>query len=100
MIYKVKENSSHDTEGYEDNDSFFRISVNSIEYLGESSIALYIEDVTEHERNKILSNELLKQRSEQRNMENFTSTISHEFRTPLATALTFIVLLLSLITDA
>ena len=33
-------------------------------------------------------------------MENFTSTISHEFRTPIATALTFIDILLRLINNA
>ena len=33
-------------------------------------------------------------------MENFTSTISHEFRTPIATALTFIDILPSVISDA
>ena len=32
-------------------------------------------------------------------MENFTSTISHEFRTPIATCLSFIDMLLSIIAD-
>ena len=38
--------------------------------------------------------ELVKSKSEAQNMENFTSTISHEFKTPVGTALSFIDLLL------
>ena len=39
-------------------------------------------------------------KSEARNLENFTSTISHEFRTPLATAISFVEMLFKMISDA
>ena len=39
-------------------------------------------------------------KSEERNTKNFTETISHEFRTPLATALSFIEILLRMLADS
>ena len=50
--------------------------------------------------NHELSYELLMRKSEERNTKNFTATISHEFRTPLATALSFIEMLLRMIADS
>jgi len=47
----------------------------------------------------ILQNSVLEAQMRNESLDNFTSTISHEFRTPLSTCLMFLVTLLSLISD-
>ena len=46
-----------------------------------------------------LERKIIQQKSEAQNLESYTAMISHEFRTPLATALMFIDIILNQIAD-
>ena len=46
-----------------------------------------------------LERKVIQQKSEAQNLESYTAMISHEFRTPLATALMFIDIILGTLTD-
>jgi len=47
-----------------------------------------------------LEREILKKQAESRNLESYTSMMSHEFRTPLATAIMLIDMMLRTLTEA
>ena len=66
------------------------IRVKKITYLGSPAFAIYFQNMTEHMNLIRLESEILEQKNKNESLESFTSTISHEFRTPLATTLMFI----------
>ena len=59
-------------------------------YLGQAATAIYFQDVTQHVRSLKLESKVLTEKNRNDSLESYTSTISHEFRTPLATSLMFL----------
>ena len=59
-------------------------------YLGSATIAIYINDQTEMIKKKKRKVREERERAAMQQQENFTSTVSHEMRTPLATILFFL----------
>lgn len=95
-IFKVIGSQDKRTEG----ERYTRIRVEKIEFQDESATAVYFEDVTQAVKMMHLESQLIQKKNEAINLESYTSMMSHEFRTPLATALMFIDLVLSLLTNA
>ena len=62
--------------------------------------AVYFEDVTQNVKMMHLESRLIQQKNEAINLESYTSMMSHEFRTPLGTAIMFIDLVLQMIQGA
>ena len=69
-------------------------------YMGRPATALYFRDVTQ----TIIENLLTMQRNEaiqtQQQTESFTSTISHEMKTPILTMIFFVNQVLSMLSGA
>ena len=66
------------------------IRAEEIYYLEKPAIAVYFEDMTEHVNNLRLEASFLEEKNRNECLESYTSTISHEFRTPLSTSLMFL----------
>ena len=68
-------------------------------YIGKPALALYISDRTNKMHEK-LSN-MVQREEEQSNQqtENFTSTLSHEMRTPLLTILFFLQRIIAILSN-
>ena len=73
------------------------IRTKEIDYLSEPSVAVYFENITHHVQQLRLESKCLEEKNRSESMESFTSTISHEFRTPLSTALMFLESLLDVL---
>ena len=58
------------------------------------AIAIYFENVTQNVQMMQLKSRIIQQENIAQNLESYTSMISHEFRTPLGTALMFIDMIL------
>lgn len=69
---------------------FQQIRVKHIEYLEKKAIAVYFTNVSHHVKQLRLEKEVVTEQNRVETLESYTSTISHEFRTPLATCLTFL----------
>lgn len=67
-----------------------------IEYLEKKAIAVYFTDVSHHIKQLRLEKEMITEKNRLETLESYTSTISHEFRTPLSTCLQFLDTLMSL----
>jgi len=63
------------------------IRAKKITYLGIPAIAIYFLNMTHHLNEVRLESQILEQKNLNETLESFTSTISHEFRTPVGTAL-------------
>lgn len=59
-------------------------------YLESPAIALYFENMTKHVNEINLQSAILEEKNINETLESFTSTISHDFRTPVATCLMFL----------
>ena len=66
------------------------IRAKKIDYLGESAIAIYFHNMTQHVNELRLEAKVLEEKNRSQSLESYTSTISHEFRTPLSTSLMFL----------
>ena len=73
---------------------FTRIDVKPINYLTSNATAVYFEDMTQQVEQIRLESKILEEQNRRESMESYTSTISHEFRTPIATALMFLEMLM------
>ena len=71
------------------------IRAKKITYLEMPAIAIYFQNMTQHINYVRLEGQVLEQRNRNESLQSFTSTISHEFRTPLGTALMFLEQLLT-----
>ena len=58
-----------------------------IDYLESPAIAVYFQNMTHHANQLQLESQFLKEKNRSESLETYTSTISHEFRTPLSTSL-------------
>ena len=58
--------------------------------MEQPAIAVYFQDMTAYVEQLSLQKQILDEKSKAQNLQNFTSTISHEFRTPLGTSLMFL----------
>jgi len=78
---------------------FLKIRVKPQSYLGKPAEAIFISDCTKKVRSTILQ----KQKQEQANIaqqtESFTSTVSHEMRTPLGSSVFFVKQIIALLSD-
>ena len=63
-------------------------------YQGKAAISIYMTDATKKINTKILKLKDQEKRTQMQQTENFTSTVSHEMRTPLASILYFIKLIM------
>ena len=59
-------------------------------YLGEPALVFFIKDYTKKIKSKLLQMEMQEQVHIDRQVENFTATVSHEMRNPVATSLFFL----------
>ena len=69
---------------------FMMVRARAIEYLQEPAIAIYFQNMTQHINQLCLESEILDSKNRAAALESYTSTISHEFRTPLSTCLMFL----------
>ena len=70
-----------------DFDKFTQIRVKSIEFQEKKATAIYFYDMTHHVESLKLESEVLEQKNRHESLVNYQMTISHEFRTPLASSL-------------
>ena len=66
------------------------IRAKKIQYLEKPAIAIYFENMTQHVNELRLEAKILEEKNRNQSLESYTSTISHEFRTPLSTCLMFL----------
>ena len=71
-------------------DEYTMIRTKLIDYLERPAIAIYLENTTKHVNHLRLESQMLEQKNINESMQSYTSTISHEFRTPLGTVLMFL----------
>ena len=69
-----------------------------ISYLEKPATAIYFNDVTQHVNNLRLESQFLAEQNRNESLQSYTSTMSHEFRTPLATCLMFLDTIMACIT--
>ena len=75
---------------------FCSIHVKQVMYEGEECTAVYFCCMTHHVDAMKFQSTIIEERNRNETMESYTSTISHEFRTPLATSVMFLDQLLNL----
>ena len=75
------------------------IRAKKIDYLEQPAIAIYFQSMTKHLNQLRLESQVLEEKNRVQMLESYTSTISHEFRTPLSTSLMFLENLLRSLTD-
>ena len=68
-------------------DKFTQIRVKSIEFQEKKATAIYFYDMTHHVESLKLESEVLEQKNRHESLVTYQMTISHEFRTPLASSL-------------
>ena len=66
------------------------VSAKKLDYLEEPAIGVYFVDMTQHVQQLRLESKLLEETNRNLSLESYTSTMSHEFRTPLSTSLMLI----------
>ena len=66
------------------------IRAKKIRYLERPAVAIYFENMTQHVHQLRTESKLLEEKNKTQSLESYTSTISHEFRTPLGTSLMFL----------
>ena len=91
-IFKLK----HRTKDLE---KFYQTRVKSIEFLQESSTAIYFYDVTNHIKSLQLGQKVILQEKQNKSLSLSQMTLSHEFRAPLSSILMILEGMLQLIVD-
>ena len=71
----------------EQESSYTMVRVKKIDYLEIPAIAIYFYNMTQQVQQLRLESKLLEQTNRNESLQSYTSTISHEFRTPIGTAL-------------
>lgn len=66
------------------------IRTKKITYLDTPSYAIYFQNMTQHVKQIRLESQIVEEKNRNQSLQSFTSTISHEFRTPLSTSLMFL----------
>ena len=77
------------------NTRFSKIQLKKIKFLTKPAIAVFFNDVTHEINQRRLESQIVEQKNRNHELESYTSTISHEFRTPIATSLMFLETLVS-----
>ena len=72
------------------------IRAKKIQYLEKPAIAIYFENMTQHVNELRLEAKILEEKNRNQSLESYTSTISHEFRTPLSSCLMFLETLIAI----
>ena len=68
---------------------FLNIKIKRQTYEGKNAIVILIRDVSKKINQKLLNIKDREEKVERRQAENFSSTVSHEMRTPLGSILYF-----------
>ena len=68
--------------------------------MDQPSIAVYFQDMTPYLKQLRLESQILTEKNYAENLESYTATISHEFRTPISISLMFIESVLGQIQDS
>ena len=71
-------------------DCYSSILVKPTTYLQRNCFAVSFLNMTKHVESLKLESQVLEERNRTESLESFTSTISHEYRTPLGTSLMFL----------
>ena len=66
------------------------IRAKKLEYLNSTAIAIYFYNMTSHVNQICLESQILEEKNKNDTLESLTSTISHNFRAPLATSLMYL----------
>ena len=69
-------------------------------YNGRPAIALIFNDYTDKLRQKLLRQKHQEEIQDARNSETFSSTISHEMRTPIGQCIFFVKVVISILSEA
>ena len=88
IIYKSKQRVAEDIESYET--QYTKVRVKKIDYLESPAIAIYFFNMTKEVAQLQLESKLMEQTNKNKSLQSYTSTISHEFRTPIGTSLMFL----------
>ena len=99
-IFQVIQVQNCEEENQQHNECFTRIRIEKIEFQEAPATAVYFEDVTKIVQMMRLESQLIAAKNHERNLESTSSMMSHEFRTPLGTALMFLDLVLTIIEQA
>ena len=73
-----------------------KIRVKKLNFMQSPATAIYFSDATHQLSQHRLENQIHEEKKRIKALETYTSTISHEFRTPIGTSLMFLESLLSL----
>ena len=71
---------------------YHRIRVNKINHMQKPSLAIYIQNMTRIVKKLRLEGQIVKNKSAY--LKSYTSTMSHEFETPLGTSIMFLEMLI------
>ena len=66
------------------------VRIKKINYRSKPAIAVFFQNMTKHVEQMKIEAQNLEQTNRNATLESYTSTISHEFRTPLSTSLMFL----------
>ena len=78
---------------------FLSIKVKKQRYLGEQAIVIFLSDITTKMQQKIGAMQRKESMQVERQTESFTATVSHEMRTPIATSIFFIAMIVKFVTE-
>ena len=92
-IFKIKTNQSQGKDTIEIENSwyaFIAIRSTAIEFQEQPATAIFLSNCTDHVKSMMLKLKIVEAQNLSENMESYTATVSHEFKTPLSTSLMFI----------
>ena len=69
---------------------YIQVRAKKTNYLESPAVAVYFTNVSHTVNQLLLESQFLEQKNRNESLESYTSTISHEFRTPVSTALMFL----------
>ena len=78
---------------------YTRIRIKNVEYNQRPATAVYFDDQSKVVEIMGLEAKVMRQKSEAANMESYTSMMSHEFRTPLSTAIMLLGAVFKIVSD-
>lgn len=66
------------------------VRTKKINFRRKPAIAVFFQNMTEYVNQLRLESQILEEKNRNETQESYTSTMSHEFRTPLSTSLIFL----------
>ena len=77
-------------QGHWGEPEYHLIRIKQINYQENPALAIYFQNMTKHVTQLRLESEILEQKNKNISLQTYTTTISHEFRTPLSATLMFL----------